>query len=140
VIEMLVLGIVLMALAIFGFLEIGAYFQRADAPSWTKRGWIGETTAILFVFLIGLGSVSVISGLVDAAEQGLGAIDAGLAIGVIVLAILVGRWRRHGRRAAAAEPALVRLVDMDAADLAFGDTPSPPHGAQPAGAAMRRAA
>ena len=137
---MLVLGTLLMALAIFGFLEIGAYFQRADAPSWTKRGWVGETTAILFVFLIGLGSVSVITGLIDAAQQGVGVVEAGLAAGVIVLAVLFGRWRRRGRKVAAKTPASARLVDLEAADLALGDAPSPPHDAPPAGGTMRRAA
>ncbi|MEZ5934717.1 MAG: hypothetical protein R3F54_22820 [Alphaproteobacteria bacterium] len=137
---MLVLGTLLIAPAILAFLEIGTFFNRADAPSWTRRGWVGETTAILFVFMIGLGTACVIGGLVDAGQDGIGAVDASLAFALVVLAVFFGHWRRRGRRAAAKASASARLVDVAAVHSALADQPTPPRDQPPAGRSMRPAA
>lgn len=136
---MLLLGIVLMVLASLAFLEIGAFFNRAGAPSWTKRRWVGETTVILSVFLIGLGTACVISALVDAASQGLEPIEFGLAALALVGAVLLARWRRRGRPSDRALPAQARVMAAKAEDPVMCDQP-PRRDQPPAGGSMRRSA
>lgn len=88
---MLMFGSVLMALAILGFFEVGAFLNRKEVPSWTRSSWVGEAVALLFVFIVGVGTVSMISGLVSAAEQGWRPADIGLAAGMCLGAVLFAR-------------------------------------------------
>ena len=137
---MLAIGVVVMALTITACFEAGAYLNRDDAPAWTRRGWVGEAAALLFVLLISMATAGLITGLIDAAKEGVGAVDAGLTVAAVVLAVLFGRLRRRRRKAAAMSARAPQPVDVPAMASVLADQPAPPLDQPPAGGPMRRAA
>jgi hypothetical protein len=134
------MAVILMVSTIFACFEVGAYLNRDHAPAWTRRGWVGEGAALLFVSLISIATAGVIGGLVDAAEQGVKAFDAGIVGAALVGAVLLARWRVRRRRSFARAPASAQPVDQGAEETTEIRPPSPPRDQPPAGGSIPRAA
>jgi hypothetical protein len=142
---MLVIGSFLIAVALLGFLEVAALFNRPDAPRWTKSGWIGEAVMILFVFFIGLGAASFINAAATAGSEGAGIVDAGLALGIAAVALVIGRWSAARRTRAGqhrAGTALAQTATSPApATATIQAMATDVHGTEPpAGGSLSRAA
>ena len=136
---MLTFGAILVCGALLAFAALTLVFRRPDPPRWTARSGVGETVTILLTASLTFGAAYLLAGALSAHQQGIDAIDLGLA--AVVLAATVVTWRRLDvRRRLRAYGATGRAKPA----VHIGSTPTPgspaPRPTQPAGPTHVRAA
>ena len=105
---MLTIGALLVCSALLAFAALTLIFRRPEPPRWTRRSAVGEIVTIALVTLLTFGVGYLAAGAITAYRDGVGPIDLGFMVVVVVATVVAWRHldvRRRLRAYAAADRA-----------------------------------